>query len=61
MEGHEMERGSNKHSPRQDDELKSELAGLIGEAGGHREGWRAPDPPADDAPPIPGVADPQAR
>jgi len=40
-----VERGSDKHSPRQDDELKSELAGLIGEAGGHREEWRDPEPP----------------
>jgi ABC-type multidrug transport system fused ATPase/permease subunit len=57
-EGHEVERGSDKHGPRQDDELKSELAGLIGEAGGHREEWRDPEPPADDDPPIPGVVDP---
>jgi hypothetical protein len=56
-----VERGSDKHSPRQDDELKSELAGLIGEAGGHREEWRDPEPPADDDPPIPGVVDPEAR
>jgi hypothetical protein len=60
-EGHEVERGSDKHSPRQDDELKSELAGLIGAAGGHREEWRDPEPPADDDPPVPGVVDPEAR
>jgi hypothetical protein len=60
-EGHEVERGSDKHSPRQDEQLKSELAGLIGEAGGHREEWRDPEPPADDDPPVPGVEDPQTR
>jgi hypothetical protein len=60
-EVHDVERGSDKHSPRQDDELKSELAGMIGGAGGHREEWPDPEPPADHDPPIPGGVDPQDR
>lgn len=46
-----MERGSSKHSPRQDDELEAELSGMLGSAGGHREEWNDPEPPADDDPP----------
>lgn len=46
-----MERGSSKHSPRQDDALAEELDGMLG-AGGHREEWRDPEPPADDDPDL---------
>lgn len=45
------ERGSDKHGPRQDDELKHELHGL--EQADRRvraEEWRDPEPPADDDP-----------
>jgi hypothetical protein len=45
-----MQRGSDKHSPRKDDALQAELSGQLGEAGGHREEWRDPEPPADDDP-----------
>lgn len=47
-----MQRGSDKHSPRMDDALEAELSGQLGEAGGHREEWREPEPPADDDPPL---------
>jgi hypothetical protein len=47
-----MERGSDKHGPRRDDALAAELQGMLGEAGGHREEWRDPEPPADDDPDL---------
>jgi len=50
-----VERGSDKHGPRQDDQLKAELSGMLGSAGGHREEWVDPEPPADDDPPRPDV------
>jgi hypothetical protein len=54
-----MERGSDKHGPRQDEQLKAQLAGMLGSAGGHREEWADPEPPADDDPARPdGPADP---
>jgi hypothetical protein len=52
-----MERGSDKHGPRQDEQLKADLAGMLGSGGGHREEWVDPEPPADDDPPRPDVAD----
>ena len=42
-----MERGSDKHSPRQDDALEKDLQGMLGQAGGHREEWL--DPELDDS------------
>ena len=51
-----MERGSDKHGPRQDDRLKAELTGMLGSAGGHREEWVDPEPPADDDPARPDYA-----
>jgi hypothetical protein len=47
-----MERGSDKHGPRRDDALAAELRGMLGEAGGHREEWLDPEPPADDDPDL---------
>jgi len=47
-----MERGSDKHGPRTDDALAKELQGMLGEAGGHREEWLDPEPPADDDPDL---------
>ena len=47
-----MERGSSTHSPREDDALAEELQGMLGEAGGHREEWLDPEPPADDDPDL---------
>jgi hypothetical protein len=52
-----MERGSDKHGPRQDEQLKADLAGMLGSGGGHREEWVDPEPPADDDPPRPDFAD----
>jgi hypothetical protein len=46
-----MERGSSKHSPREDDALAEELAGQLGPGGSNREEWVDPEPPADDDPP----------
>lgn len=51
-----MERGNDKHGPRQDDQLKAELSGMLGSAGGHREEWLDPEGPADDDPPRPDMA-----
>jgi hypothetical protein len=49
-----MERGSAKHSPREDDELKHELSGMIrGNSSSRSEEWRDPEPPADDDPDVP--------
>ncbi|WP_028923268.1 hypothetical protein [Pseudonocardia acaciae] len=45
-----MERGSDKHGPRKDDKLASELDGQLQPKGGHREEWADPEPPADDDP-----------
>ncbi len=49
-----MERGSAKHSPREDDELKHELSGTVRKNRSSRaEEWRDPEPPADDDPDVP--------
>ncbi len=55
-----MERGSDKHGPRQDEHLKADLRGMLGNAGGHREEWVDPEPPADDDPPSAPTVDPAA-
>lgn len=47
-----MERGSSKHSPREDDALAEELSGQLGPGGSNREEWADPEPPADDDPPA---------
>jgi hypothetical protein len=46
-----MERGSSKHSPREDEALADQLAGELGPQGSNREEWAAGEPPADDDPP----------
>jgi len=49
-----MQRGSEKHSPRQDEALKAELDGeLKGDKPSRAETWREPEPPADDDPDVP--------
>ncbi|MEV5300716.1 hypothetical protein [Amycolatopsis methanolica] len=49
-----MERGSEKHSPREDDALKAELRGTLqGNRSSRAEEWRDPEPPADDDPAVP--------
>ncbi len=47
-----MERGSAKHSARQDEALQAELAGQYGAGGSNREEWADPEPPADDDAPA---------
>ena len=58
-----MERGSSKHSAREDDALAAQLEGELGPHGSNREEWAAAEPPADDDPPervdLP-AQDPQA-
>jgi hypothetical protein len=48
-----MERESAKFSPREDDQLKHELQGML-KGGGptHAEEWADPEPPADDDPNV---------
>ena len=46
-----MERGSDKHSPLRDDQLKHETEGLVrGGHGTHAEEWRDPEPSGEDQP-----------
>lgn len=46
-----MERGSDKHSPMRDDELKHETQGLTrGAHGTHAEEWKDPEPSGEDQP-----------
>lgn len=45
----DMERGSDKHGAMRDEKLDKELSGMLGQAGGHREDWREPEFPDDDA------------
>jgi hypothetical protein len=46
-----MERGSNKHSPRLDEQLEHEVEGTVrGVAGSRVEEWREPEPPGEDQP-----------
>jgi len=48
-----VERGSSKHSPREDDALAAEVEGMVRGTGPTRaEEWRDPEPPADDDPPA---------
>jgi hypothetical protein len=46
-----MDRGSDKHSPRLDEEMKHETSGLIaGNKDSHAEEWRLPEPSGEDQP-----------
>ena len=46
-----MERGSDKHGPRQDDELKHETEGLVRSGHStHAEEWKDPEPAGEDQP-----------
>ncbi len=48
-----MERESDKHGARRDDQLKAELRGTLqGNRSSRVEEWRDPEPPADDDPDI---------
>jgi len=49
-----MHRESDTHGPRQDENLKHELEGMLrGNGPSRAEEWRDPEPPADDDP-VPG-------
>jgi Protein of unknown function (DUF2795) len=48
-----MDRGSNKHSPRVDDEMASEVRGIVqGVAGGRAEEWKTAEPSGEDQPQV---------
>ena len=48
-----MDRGSDKVSPRADEELKHQTQGLIRSGHTtHAEEWKDPEPPADDDPEL---------
>jgi hypothetical protein len=48
-----MERGSDKHSPRLDDEMEHEVRGLLqGNGGGRVEEFRDPEPSGEDEPAV---------
>ncbi|MFL6074286.1 MAG: DUF2795 domain-containing protein [Mycobacteriales bacterium] len=50
-EGTTVERGSDKHGPRRDDELASETEGMTRSAHGtHAEEWAEPEPSGEDQP-----------
>jgi hypothetical protein len=42
-----VERGSDKHSPRIDEELHQKVRGRLGGHGGHREEWAEVEPRAE--------------
>ena len=53
-----MDRGSDKHSPMRDDELKHETEGLVrGGRGTHAEEWKDPEPSGEDQPDADRVPD----
>lgn len=48
-----MDRGSDKHSPMRDDELKHETEGLVrGRHSTHAEEWNDPEPSGEDQPDV---------
>jgi hypothetical protein len=50
-----MDRGSDKHGPRQDDEMKQEVEGMVrGNKPTRAEEGREPEGPADDDPDVQG-------
>ncbi|WP_007025718.1 hypothetical protein [Saccharomonospora iraqiensis] len=53
-----MHRDSDTHSPREDDELKAEMQGMLkGNRPSRAEEWRDPEPPADDDPAVAGFGE----
>ncbi|MBM2618889.1 hypothetical protein JIG36_25345 [Actinoplanes sp. LDG1-06] len=53
-----MDRGSNKHSARVDDELAQEVRGIVqGVSGGRADEGRLAEPPADGEPDVSAVLD----
>lgn len=50
-----IERSSDKHGPKQDDELEHEMDAMLkGDGPARKEEWRDPEPPADDDPDVQG-------
>lgn len=50
-----QQRGSDKHGPLQDEELKHETEAMVrGNRPARAEEWRDPEPPADDDPELRG-------
>ena len=48
-----MERGSNKHGPRLDEQLDREVESVVrGTAGGRAEEWREAEPSGEDQPAV---------
>ncbi|SFB63969.1 hypothetical protein SAMN05216266_1398 [Amycolatopsis marina] len=48
-----MHRESDQHGPREDDQLKAEMQGMLQSNRPSRaEEWRDPEPPADDDPAV---------
>jgi uncharacterized protein DUF2795 len=48
-----MDRGSNKHSPRVDDQMAAEVRGTVqGTAGGRAEEWKMAEPSGEDQPQV---------
>jgi hypothetical protein len=48
-----MDRGSNKHSPRVDDQMAHEVQGIVqGRAGGRAEEWKTAEPSGEDQPEV---------
>jgi hypothetical protein len=53
-----MDRGSNKHSPRVDDQMAEEVRGIVqGVAGGRAEEWKMPEPSGEDQPEVSEIPD----
>jgi membrane protein len=49
----DMDRGSNKHSPRVDDQMAAEVRGTVqGIAGGRAEEWKMAEPSGEDQPQV---------
>jgi Protein of unknown function (DUF2795) len=56
-----MERGSSKHSPRVDEEMKQEVLGTVqGIAGGRAEEWKMAEPAGEDQPDATRAVDAEA-
>ncbi len=48
-----MDRGSNKHSPRVDDQMAAEIRGTVqGTAGARAEEWKMAEPSGEDQPEV---------
>jgi hypothetical protein len=53
-----MDRRSNKHSPRVDDQMAEEVEGIVrGKAGARAEEWKMPEPSGEDQPQVTVVPD----